>query len=179
MGYNFDISRYSGMFSINHKIGKQHIIKTGLNADVLTFKMRDSVLNTAGTQFINRWDYKGQGGILIQPFFQWKYRITETMDFTAGLHAQYYSFSNALSPVEPRLGWKWAMKGNQKLFAGAGLHSQTLLYLHLSFRRSFRKQGLSQQEDGLYQIDAFGFGLRKEFQKRIPVQDRGLLPIPV
>ncbi len=128
MGYSYKIGRYSGMFSINHKIGKQHIIKVGLNADVFTFNMIDSVLNTAGTQFINRWDYKGMGGILVQPFFQWKYRITETMDFTAGLHAQYYSFSNSLSPVEPRLGWKWNMKGNQKLFAGAGLHSQTQPY---------------------------------------------------
>ncbi len=128
MGYSYKIARYSGMFSINHKIGKQHVIKTGLNADFFTFNMTDSVLNTAGTAFINRWDYKGQGGILLQPFVQWKYRIRENMDFTAGLHAQYYSFSNSLSPVEPRLGWKWSMKGNQKLFAGAGLHSQTQPY---------------------------------------------------
>lgn len=125
MGYVFKTMKYSGMFSFNHKINKKHILKAGLNLDMLTFNMNDSVLSFAGNNFVNRWDYRGQGGLFVQPFIQWKYRITEKMDFTAGLHSQYYSFSNSLSIAEPRIGWKWAMNGNQKLFAGAGLHSQT------------------------------------------------------
>lgn len=125
MGYTFNIAKYSGMFSFNHKINKQHIIKVGLNTDFLTFNMIDSVLSFTGNTFVNRWDYRGQGGLLVQPFFQWKYRITDKMDFTAGLHSQYYSFSNSWSIAEPRIGWKWNFKPNQKWFAGAGLHSQT------------------------------------------------------
>jgi hypothetical protein len=61
----------------------------------------------------------------VQPFVQWKWRINDYMDFTAGLHAQYFSLSNSVSPAEPRLGWKYRLKGNQSVFAGAGLHSQT------------------------------------------------------
>ena len=34
-----------------------------------------------------RWNYQGKSA-LIQPFVQWKWRINENMDFTAGLHAQ-------------------------------------------------------------------------------------------
>ncbi|WP_343748257.1 carboxypeptidase-like regulatory domain-containing protein [Fluviicola sp.] len=185
MGYSYKIAHYSGMFSINHKIGKQHVIKAGLNADFLTFNMIDSVLNTAGTAFINRWDYKGQGGVLVQPFFQWKYRIKENMDFTAGLHAQYYSFSNSLSPVEPRLGWKWAMKGNQKLFAGAGLHSQTQPYYIYTYHQ-FDANG-----NKVYQNKDMGFtksmhsalgyekNFKKGFQFRTEIYYQYLYQVPV
>ena len=51
--------------------------------------------------------------------------MRENMDLTAGLHAQYYSLSNSLSPVEPRIGWKMKLKKGQYLSAGAGMHSQT------------------------------------------------------
>jgi hypothetical protein len=47
------------------------------------------------------------------------------MAFTAGLHSQYFSLSNSISPIEPRIGWKLNMKNGQALFAGAGLHSST------------------------------------------------------
>jgi hypothetical protein len=77
-----------------------------------------------------RWDYKGTS-VLIQPFIQWKYRITEKMDVTAGIHAQYFSMSNSFSYAEPRIGWKYKMKKNQSLFAGAGMHSSTQpLYIY-------------------------------------------------
>ncbi|MBU2018505.1 MAG: TonB-dependent receptor, partial [Bacteroidetes bacterium] len=75
------------------------------------------------SNFINRWDYKGTA-FMIQPFVQWKYRITENMDFTAGIHNQYYSGSNSISIAEPRLGWKYRMRKAQSVFAGAGMHSQ-------------------------------------------------------
>lgn len=133
MGYVFKTMKYSGMFSFNHKINKKHILKAGLNLDFLTFNMNDSVLSFSSNNFVNRWNYNGQGGLFVQPFIQWKYRITEKMDFTAGLHSQYYSFSNSLSIAEPRIGWKWSMKGNQRLFAGAGLHSQTQPFYTYSY----------------------------------------------
>jgi hypothetical protein len=75
-------------------------------------------------EYLLRWDYN-QTALLVQPFVQWKWRINDYMDFTAGLHAQYFSLSNSVSPAEPRLGWKYRLKGNQSVFAGAGLHSQT------------------------------------------------------
>ena len=74
--------------------------------------------------FVNRWNYKGTA-LLIQPFVQWKWRIKENMDFTAGLHSQYFTLSNSVSYIEPRLGWKMNLKNSQSIFAGAGMHSQT------------------------------------------------------
>src|SRR5690606_35895739 len=73
--------------------------------------------------FQKRWDFEG-ASVLVQPFVQWKWRATENMDVTAGLHAQYYSLSNSFSGVEPRVGWRMKLKKNQSIFAGAGMHSQ-------------------------------------------------------
>ena len=125
MGYKFQTHKYSYYLGITHKFNSRHLIKTGINIDALYSNQADSVLPVVSDSFfVNRWDYTGLS-VLIQPFVQWKWRITENMDFTAGLHSQYFSLSNSLSPVEPRLGWKLRMNKNQAIFAGAGMHSQT------------------------------------------------------
>ncbi len=51
--------------------------------------------------------------------------MSEKMDFTAGIHSQYFTLSNSVSYVEPRLGWKMRLNKDQSVFAGAGMHSQT------------------------------------------------------
>lgn len=124
MGFHFNIMRASTHLSINHKINKNHIIKAGINTELQYMDMLDSVLNLAETAFDLRYDYKGMAG-LIRPFVQYKYRITDNMDFLAGIHAQYYTLSNRVSPAEPRLGWRWKLPMNNIVSAGAGLHSQT------------------------------------------------------
>ena len=125
MGYKFQISKASAFFSINHKINKKHLIKFGLNTDIYMYNMTDSVLDPSHTAFVNRWDYIGNAA-LIQPFVQWKWRMTEKMSFTAGLHSQYFSMGKgSVSPAEPRVGWKLKMKKSQAIFAGAGMHSMT------------------------------------------------------
>jgi len=125
MAYTFSFTKYSGFFSLNHKISKQHVIKAGINLDLISQHQIDSgLVNIAVPNvFQNRWDYNG-ACVLVQPFVQWKWRISDKMDFTAGLHAQYFSLSNSISPAEPRVGWKYKMNGNQSIFAGGGMHSQ-------------------------------------------------------
>jgi hypothetical protein len=134
MGYQYQTTRGSGFVGLTHKFGKKHVLKAGINTDMLYFNMTDSVLNPGHTAFVNRWDYQG-ASVLVQPFVQWKYRVSEKMDFTAGLHAQYFSLSNSISPVEPRLGWKYSMGKGQRLFAGAGLHSQVQPYYTYTYHQ--------------------------------------------
>jgi hypothetical protein len=125
MGYKFGTTKTSGFFSINHKINKQHLIKAGINVDVMFLNQLDSArILVTDTNFVIRWDYQGSA-VMIQPFIQWKYRISDKMDFTAGIHSQYFSLSNSFSYVEPRLGWKLKMNKGQAVFAGAGMHSST------------------------------------------------------
>lgn len=126
MQYNFNILRTSAHFSINHKINRRSLLKFGLNAELQFYNMQDSVLSDIRVAGIyrNRWNYQGSGA-LIQPFVQYKYRITEQMNFTAGIHAQYFTLSNSISYAEPRLGWDWSINERNKVKFGAGLHSQT------------------------------------------------------
>ena len=126
MEYNFNILRTSAHFSVNHKINRRSLLKFGLNAELQFYNMQDSVLSDIRVAGIyrNRWNYQGSGA-LIQPFVQYKYRITEQMNFTAGIHAQYFTLSNSISYAEPRLGWDWSINERNKVKFGAGLHSQT------------------------------------------------------
>lgn len=125
MGYRYNIQKASMSFSINHKISKKHLLKAGLNTDVYGFNMMDSVLTPEHSSFTKRWNYQSFGSMLIQPYLQWKWRITEKMAFTAGWHSQFFTLNNSMSLFEPRLGWRMNLKNGQALFTGAGMHSQT------------------------------------------------------
>ncbi|MBP5982441.1 MAG: TonB-dependent receptor [Fluviicola sp.] len=184
MGFQFKTIKTSGYFSFNHKISKKQVIKAGLNADLLSFNMTDSVLNIGHTAFVNRWDYLGSS-VLIQPFVQWKYRVNEQMDVTAGLHAQYFSMSNSLSLFEPRVGWKYTMKNGQKVFAGAGIHSQTQPYYVYSYHR-FDNAGNKVYDNKGMDFSkaahiAMGYekAFKKGFQIRTEVYYQHLYNIPV
>lgn len=133
MAYRFKTQKLSNYFAINHKINRKHVLKIGYNLDGYFLDMIDSVLKDINVpnHFIYRWNQQ-KVVVMAQPFIQWKWRMSEKTDFTAGIHSQYFSLSNSLSPAELRLGWKHRMKGNQSIFAGAGMHSQTQpLYTYL------------------------------------------------
>lgn len=126
MQYNFNITRASSHISVNHKINRRSLVKFGFNAELQFYNMQDSVLSDIRVRDVyrKRWDYQGFGA-LIQPFVQYKYRITDNMNFTAGIHSQYFSLSNSISIAEPRVGWDWTIDSQNKVKFGAGLHSQT------------------------------------------------------
>lgn len=186
MGYSFTTTRLNAHFSVNHKINRQHLIKFGLNAESQFINMRDSVLADilVPTAFLNRWDFQGTA-VLIQPFVQWKYRVTEKMDVTAGIHSQYYSFSNSLSAVEPRLGWKLRMKNNQSLSAGAGLHSQTqplYIYSYHQFDAQGNKVLHNRNMDfskSIHSALAYEKNFNKSLQVKTEVYYQHLYNIPV
>ena len=134
MGYQFKTNRLSWYGAINHKISKQHIIKAGFNVDGYWMKNIDSALNAAHDQFRIRHDFEGIS-FLIQPFVQYKWKVNQHMDLTAGIHSQYFSLSNSISYAEPRLGWQYRLKNKQVLSAGAGLHSQTQPLYQYTYQR--------------------------------------------
>ena len=136
MGYGFQVQKLSGYTAINHKVNKQHLIKAGISFDLISMDFRDSCLydlDSAALGFETRWNYQGTAAI-IQPFVQWKWRISDHMDFTAGVHAQYFTLTNSISPFEPRLGWKYRMDKGQAIFAGGGLHSMIQPYYTYAYK---------------------------------------------
>ena len=185
MGYKYQISKMSGFFSVNHKFNKRHLIKFGLNADLYSYNMTDSVLDASHTNFINRWDYVGSE-VLIQPFVQWKWRMTEKMSFTAGIHSQYFSMGKgSISPVEPRVGWRLNMKKGQAVFAGAGMHSMTQpMYTYLYHQIDSLGNKVYENIDMDFSRSVhFGAGYEKAFNKgfnlKMEAYYQSLYDIPV
>ncbi len=129
MAFRFDIYKIMGYFSVNQKINKKHYLRYGINVDSYYFSMHDSIrtdITDSLASYRVRWDYDSPSlSYLIQPFIQWKYKVSKKMVFNAGLHAQMFTFSNSISPIEPRLGLKYNVNGNSVIAAGVGLHSQT------------------------------------------------------
>ena len=123
MGYEFRTHRITNFTSLNYKITPQHILRFGMSTDLYLLNNIDTSLNASHDAFRVRHDFNGHG-LMIQPFVQYKWRISAEMDLTAGIHSQYFSLSNSLSVAEPRLGWKWKATKNDIFSAGAGMHSQ-------------------------------------------------------
>lgn len=172
MGYDFQNTKAAYYLALNYKPNSRHLIKAGFNFDANFINLQDSAkLLVTDSNFVKRWDYIGSA-FMIQPFVQWKWRVTENMDFTAGLHAQYFSLSNSLSPAEPRLGWKYAMKKNQSVFAGAGMHSQTqplYTYVYHRFDANGNKILHNKNMDFTKSLH-FGVGYEKSLKKSMNIR---------
>ena len=178
MAYAFKISKGSGFFSINHKINKKHLIKVGINLDAYFYNMHDSVLEAVHTMdpsthvWDERWDYEG-ASMLVQPFVQWKWRMTEKMAFTAGIHNQFFSFMGNdkinMSIAEPRIGWKLKMKNGQAISAGAGMHSMTQpMYTYLYHQEDTDGEKVYENMDMDFSRSLHtGVGYEKAFKKSL------------
>ena len=178
MAYAFKISKGSGFFSINHKINKKHLIKVGINLDAYFYNMHDSVLEAGHTMdpsthvWDERWDYEG-ASMLVQPFVQWKWRMTEKMAFTGGIHNQFFSFMGNdkinMSIAEPRIGWKLKMKNGQAISAGAGMHSMTQpMYTYLYHQEDTDGEKVYENMDMDFSRSLHtGVGYEKAFKKSL------------
>ncbi|MEN9301952.1 MAG: hypothetical protein RL264_381 [Bacteroidota bacterium] len=185
MAYKFQIQKVSGYFALNHKLNKNHLIKAGLNFDVLNFVFNDSVLVDLDNPDVwkVRWNYNGYAAVL-QPFVQWKWRPSEQLDVTAGLHAQYFTLSNSVSPAEPRVGIKYKMKGNQSVFAGGGMHSQVQPYYTYAYNVLPNQTNPNSNKNmGFSRSIHSGLGYEKFFQKGFSIRTEAyyqyLYQIPV
>ena len=123
MGYEFITNRITNFTSLNYKATPQHIIRFGMSSDVYFLNNIDTSLNIDHNGFRTRHDFQGNA-LMIQPFIQYKYRVSPEMALTAGIHSQYFTLSNSLSIAEPRLGWRWEATKKDVFSAGAGMHSQ-------------------------------------------------------
>jgi len=63
--------------------------------------------------------------LLLQPYIQAQFRITEELTLNSGLHAQ-YSTLNELFALEPRAALEYQLTANHKINFGYGLHQQQL-----------------------------------------------------
>lgn len=137
LNYEFETSKASANLFYAKKLSPKSTINVGANADLYFFNFIDSAVNIvendpdSGTWRV-RWRSQDQA-LLVQPFVQWKYDVSERTSVVAGLHSQYFTLGNAFVPLEPRIGLKYRPSGRDTWSFGAGLHSQiqpTYLYYY-------------------------------------------------
>ena len=133
LAYQFKEQKSTLAWFIHTKINARSSVRGGffinrfaedLYDQVKIIGLKDSVPNlvTDSVPWKVRENYKGTF-FLIQPYVQWKYRLTDLLTLSAGVYSQHMTL-NKQTTIEPRLGLKWNFRENQSLSLGAGLHSQ-------------------------------------------------------
>ncbi len=122
MDYNYDSRKITLNSALTKKFSTRLSLKTGIIAEQLYFNMVDSSLIESTSTWVMLSHYAGES-YLLQPFMQWKYKQSDNLVFSLGLHAQYLTLNNNYS-IEPRAGIRWDFLKNQTLSLGYGMHSQ-------------------------------------------------------
>jgi hypothetical protein len=125
LDYTFGTTATVAHWYINKKIGAQHTLKAGLINDLYHLNLLDSSRQYPPTRqdWQHREDFIGNTDLL-QAYVQYKYRPSDALTFTAGLHGMYLSH-NGSKALEPRAAAKWQPDGSNTVTLGYGLHSQT------------------------------------------------------
>lgn len=114
-------NKYTARFDLNSKRNARNTLKFGVQADLFAFDFKDSVRVSPET-FFYRNDFNDDA-LLLQSYLSWQHRANEKWTINSGLHGQLFMLSEALV-IEPRLGIRYQLSGNQSINFGAGLHSQ-------------------------------------------------------
>jgi hypothetical protein len=133
LSYKFEEQKSTLAWFIHSKLTAKSSIRGGFFAvrydenlydQVKIIGLKDSLaqLVTDSVPWKVRENYKGNF-YLLQPYIQWKYRLTELLTLSAGVYSQHVTLNNHTT-VEPRIGIKWNFRENQSINLGAGLHSQ-------------------------------------------------------
>ncbi|MEN8203516.1 MAG: TonB-dependent receptor [Bacteroidota bacterium] len=156
IAYHSDQNKYSVSCLWNKKLNKQHVLKTGIINDIYKFDMEDSIYNESQFKYITRLDHKGLS-LLTQPFIQWKYRSSEKITYTAGIHGQVLLLGeNTSVSLEPRVGIRYQAARRHSFGFGTGLHSQMLpTYIYFAGQRD---------AEGEFREANTGLGFIKSYQ---------------
>lgn len=132
LAYTFRDDRAAAHSFINTKLNRRNVLKFGVVYEHFFFKHQDSTWIFDSTQSdFQDWRVRYHSQMqaqLVQPYVQWKHRTDNGMTVTAGLHSQYFTLSNSISWVEPRLAIRKTFSDGSAFTAGTGLHSQTQPY---------------------------------------------------
>ena len=117
---------------INKKINSRNILTAGIYGTRIYTSILDNQMNEDSLKWMNRANVTTTA-YLLQPYIQYKFKWTETLELTGGIHGQYYTFSNSKS-VEPRASIRWHFAPKHTLSLGGGMHSETdainVYYIH-------------------------------------------------
>jgi hypothetical protein len=107
---------------MNHKFNARHTLRIGGIYSTYFYSILSRGLDLSSGQLGTFVDENGNTG-LQQAYVQWKYRMSERIDLTAGAHQTHFVL-NKKTVVEPRIGLQWRGNLRHTFTVGAGLHSR-------------------------------------------------------
>lgn len=114
--------RFSSL--LNTKYNAKLSLRTGVLAEAFTSKT--TVLSRDGRAstdpFEVQQDYNGNS-VLLQAYSQFRYKPSNALTITGGLHGMYYTF-NERNIVEPRFGINYQINNSNTILFNYGLHGQ-------------------------------------------------------
>lgn len=135
LGNRFRENRISLNLYLNKKINSRLSVQPGVLACRYYFDLLDSIRNQNTYKFDNQLNYKGDT-YLIQPYVEGKYKLTNSLTASAGIHGQYFTLNGSYS-IEPRGNLQWNFLPKQSLSFSAGMHSQ----MHPSYNYFYHLPG--------------------------------------
>lgn len=119
---HYGLSKYRGQYHFHQKIDNKNNYTAGINYDILSFNLQDSIYRRTREAFVELRNAKGHSG-LAQAFVQWQHRFNKKWSGNLGLHHQYFMLNGA-QQTEPRLGLTYQYTQRGSFHMGYGLHSQ-------------------------------------------------------
>lgn len=155
-------SNYIAGYTLTDKISSHHLVKAGINYELLGFNARSYEYNTTYHQYIDELNvHQGSAG-LVQAYIHWQYRPWNAVTINSGIHYQNFLL-NGTWALEPRLGLKWKLNEQQQISVAYGMHSQmqpTIYYFYEtyipssdSYYRSNRNLDLSRSQHAILSYD--------------------------
>ncbi|MDF9800956.1 hypothetical protein OKW21_006219 [Catalinimonas alkaloidigena] len=121
---NYQENRISLNTSLTRKLTHSQSLRGGFIFNNLHYDLLSRESPIGGT--LQTLESGEGGGQLYQPYLQWTKNFKAPISFTAGLHAMYFTLSEAFA-LEPRATLEWDIRENQSLSLAYGLHSQLQL----------------------------------------------------
>jgi hypothetical protein len=153
---------------LNKKLSAKSTIKFGLINNLYQVSFIDSSRQypVSSQAWQHRENYKGSTDLL-QAYVQYKYRPSDKISLSGGLHFQYLSHNQATA-VEPRLGMRWALNETNILTAGYGLHSQVQpLYQYFTHLPALPESAMHNYNIGFTRSHHFIVGYDKALAKKM------------
>ena len=168
LGYDFTTSTRALHYFVNKKLSVKSTLKFGVMGDHFQMNYIDSSRQypVSLQQWQHREDFIGSTN-LVQAYVQYKYRPTDKISLSGGLHFQHLSHNQSLA-LEPRIGMRWALSQTDIFTAGYGLHSQMQpLYQYFAHNYMLPASAMHNYNVGFTRSHHFIVGYDKALAKKM------------
>jgi hypothetical protein len=201
LSYNQSEGKTTLAFYANTKLNAQHSYKAGFFVSNYQNNFYDRVkiigVQDSTPNAIEAVPYKERLNTqisyqLVQPYFQWRYKMQENLIWSVGLYSQWLTLNNSFA-LEPRAGVRWELRPRHTLSVAYGLHSQmqtTYLYfarpdtlvsngvkiLNAERKEANKEMGFTRSQ---HFVIGYDFNVSKFFRLKVETYYQYLWNIPV